>query len=148
MILVGALPILVSKESASECAGSVDITNVRSPALAARTAVAAATVVLPTPPLPVNRMTRIEPAYLAPLRRQRVARMARTAMTLMVACATMEATNVRRCSKTAARITPIVASPKNRIGSTCTNAKNEPDRSAAHTNRIRPRSPWNRNPRK
>jgi hypothetical protein len=40
----------------------VDITSVRWPALAARTAVAAAMVVLPTPPLPVNRMTRIEPA--------------------------------------------------------------------------------------
>src|SRR5438552_14892629 len=73
MIRVGALPILVSKESASECAGSVDITSVRLPAFAERTAVAAATVVLPTPPLPVKRMTRIRAAYLAALRRQRVA---------------------------------------------------------------------------
>ena len=46
------IPIRVSKESASEWAGSVDITSVRWPALAARTAVAAATVVLPTPPFP------------------------------------------------------------------------------------------------
>src|SRR5438552_3659204 len=95
MIRVGALPILVSKESASECAGSVDITSVRLPAFAERTAVAAATVVLPTPPLPVNRMTRIRAAYLAALRRQRVARMARTATTLMVACAAIAATSVQ-----------------------------------------------------
>src|SRR5262245_42065497 len=36
--------------------------SVRWPAAAARTAVAAATVVLPTPPLPVNRRTRIRPS--------------------------------------------------------------------------------------
>ena len=39
--------------SASECAGSVDITIVRRPAAAQRRAVAAATDVFPTPPLPV-----------------------------------------------------------------------------------------------
>ena len=47
-----------SNESASECAGSVLMTSVRCPAAAARTAVAAATVVLPTPPLPVNSRIR------------------------------------------------------------------------------------------
>src|SRR5262245_5960929 len=36
--------------------------SVRCPPAAARTAVAAATVVLPTPPLPVNRRTRIRPS--------------------------------------------------------------------------------------
>jgi hypothetical protein len=40
----------------------VDITNVRRPAAADRTAVAAAIVVFPTPPLPVNRRTRIRTA--------------------------------------------------------------------------------------
>src|SRR5256885_598032 len=53
-------------------------------------------------------------------------------MMLMVAYAAIDATSVRRCSNTDARIMPISASPKNRIGSTCTNAKNEPERSAAH----------------
>ncbi len=48
-----------SNESASECAGSVLMTSVRAPARAAFTAVAAATVVLPTPPFPVKRRTRI-----------------------------------------------------------------------------------------
>ena len=52
-------PISMSNESPSECAGSVLITTVRSPDRAARTAVAAATVVLPTPPFPVNSRTRI-----------------------------------------------------------------------------------------
>ncbi len=47
-----------SNESASECAGSVLMTSVRCPAAAERTAVAAATVVLPTPPLPVNSRMR------------------------------------------------------------------------------------------
>ena len=47
-----------SNASASEWAGSVEHTTVRSPASAARSAVAAATVVLPTPPLPVNRRIR------------------------------------------------------------------------------------------
>ena len=42
-----------SSDSASECAGSVDSTIVRCPAAAQRRAVAAATEVLPTPPLPV-----------------------------------------------------------------------------------------------
>ena len=40
-------------DSASECAGSVESTSVRAPAAAQRRAVAAATDVLPTPPLPV-----------------------------------------------------------------------------------------------
>src|SRR6478752_854818 len=48
-----------SNASDSECAGSVDTTIVRSPAAAARAAVAAATVVFPTPPLPVNNRMRI-----------------------------------------------------------------------------------------
>src|SRR6266511_1323383 len=51
----GAAPSSTSSESASEWAGSVDITSVRWPRLAA---LAAATVVLPTPPLPVNRRMR------------------------------------------------------------------------------------------
>jgi hypothetical protein len=51
-------PISISNESASECAGSVDMTRVRWPERAARNAVAAATVVFPTPPFPVNRSTR------------------------------------------------------------------------------------------
>ena len=52
---VGWSPSGTSNASASECAGSVEQTIVRSPDSAARTAVAAATVVLPTPPLPVKR---------------------------------------------------------------------------------------------
>src|SRR5437870_12690737 len=47
-----------SKASAREWAGSVDSTTVRRPASAQRRAVAAATVVLPTPPLPVNSRMR------------------------------------------------------------------------------------------
>ena len=45
-----------SSASASECAGSVHRTTVRRPAAAHRRAVAAATDVLPTPPLPVYRI--------------------------------------------------------------------------------------------
>ena len=45
--------------SASECAGSVESTRVRFPSRAASAAVPAASVVLPTPPLPVNSITRI-----------------------------------------------------------------------------------------
>src|SRR5919199_3765791 len=55
---VGSLPSSASNESAREWAGSVDITRVRCPSWAARAAVAAATVVLPTPPLPVNNRIR------------------------------------------------------------------------------------------
>ena len=44
--------------SASECAASVDSTRVRSPPAAASAAVPAATVDLPTPPLPVKRRMR------------------------------------------------------------------------------------------
>src|ERR1041385_7797129 len=47
-------PSSTSKASASEWAGSLEITIVRKPASDARSAVAAATVVLPTPPLPVK----------------------------------------------------------------------------------------------
>ena len=50
---VGSLPTSVSRDSASEPAGSVESTSVRAPAAAQRRAVAAATEVLPTPPLPV-----------------------------------------------------------------------------------------------
>ena len=50
---VGSAPRSCSKESERLCAGSVDSTTVRSPAAAQRRAVAAATLVLPTPPLPV-----------------------------------------------------------------------------------------------
>ena len=50
---VGTPPTSACSTSASECAGSVEITSVRAPAAAQRRAVAAATDVLPTPPLPV-----------------------------------------------------------------------------------------------
>ena len=50
---VGSLPSGASSESDRLWAGSVDSTTVRSPAAAQRRAVAAATLVLPTPPLPV-----------------------------------------------------------------------------------------------
>ncbi len=50
---VGAPPTSACSTSASECAGSVEITSVLSPWAAQRRAVAAATDVLPTPPLPV-----------------------------------------------------------------------------------------------
>ena len=56
---VTASPSGTSNASASECAGSVEQTSVRSPDSAARRAVAAATVVLPTPPLPVKRRMRM-----------------------------------------------------------------------------------------
>src|SRR5437867_2348071 len=55
----GSGPSFVSKLSANECARSVDSTTVRWPISAHRTAVAADTVVFPTPPLPVYSMTRI-----------------------------------------------------------------------------------------
>ena len=50
---VGPPPTGISSDSASECAGSVESTIVRAPAAAQARAVAAATEVLPTPPLPV-----------------------------------------------------------------------------------------------
>ena len=50
---VGSPPTGVSSDSASEWAGSVERTSVRAPAAAQRRAVAAATEVFPTPPLPV-----------------------------------------------------------------------------------------------
>ena len=43
----------LERESDRLCAGSVESTTVRRPAAAQRRAVAAATLVLPTPPLPV-----------------------------------------------------------------------------------------------
>src|ERR671930_1233794 len=55
-------PSSASKESPSEWAGSVERTIVRSPCRAHRSAVAAATDVLPTPPLPVKRMTLTMPS--------------------------------------------------------------------------------------
>ena len=56
---VGSGPSGRSRLSASECARSVLRTSVRCPSSAARTAVAAAIDVLPTPPLPVYTMMRI-----------------------------------------------------------------------------------------
>src|SRR4029450_2585700 len=50
-------PLSRSNESPSECAGSVLMISVRFPDPAARTAVAAATVVFPTPPFPVENRT-------------------------------------------------------------------------------------------
>src|SRR5205823_14258783 len=55
---VASVPSSTSNESPRECAGSVLMTTVRYPAAAHRTAVAAATDVLPTPPFPVNKTTR------------------------------------------------------------------------------------------
>jgi hypothetical protein len=52
-IAVGSAPTAACSDSASECAGSVERTSVRAPAAAQRRAVAAATDVFPTPPLPV-----------------------------------------------------------------------------------------------
>jgi hypothetical protein len=49
----GSGPSCVPSESERLCAGSVESTTVRSPAAAQRRAVAAATLVFPTPPLPV-----------------------------------------------------------------------------------------------
>ena len=57
-------PISSSNESPSEWAGSVrHHERALARTGAERTAVAAATVVLPTPPFPVNRRTRIASAY-------------------------------------------------------------------------------------
>src|SRR5674476_978496 len=53
----GELTRTTPRASPSEWAASVDMTNVLMPWRAACTAVAAAVVVLPTPPLPVKRMT-------------------------------------------------------------------------------------------
>ena len=50
---VGSPPTSSCSTSASECAGSVEITSVFRPSAAQRRAVAAATDVFPTPPLPV-----------------------------------------------------------------------------------------------
>src|SRR4051794_31086670 len=55
---VGSAPTGTPNASASECAASVERTSVRAPRRAASVAVPAAEVVLPTPPLPVNRMIR------------------------------------------------------------------------------------------
>src|SRR3954453_19074110 len=55
---VGWLPSSASSESDRLWAGSVDRTTVRKPAAAQRRAVAAATLVFPTPPLPVYRIVR------------------------------------------------------------------------------------------
>src|SRR4051812_10242496 len=54
---VGTGPSGWPNASPNECAGSVLITSVRNPASAQRSAVAAAVVVLPTPPLPVKSRT-------------------------------------------------------------------------------------------
>src|SRR5207237_4892612 len=56
---VGSGPSGRSRLSARECARSVLRTSVRCPSSAARTAVAAAMDVLPTPPFPVYTMMRI-----------------------------------------------------------------------------------------
>src|SRR5690242_19958512 len=57
----GSLPTVTPNASARECAASVESTSVRCPAAAASVAVPAATVDLPTPPLPVNRRIRTSP---------------------------------------------------------------------------------------
>ena len=57
---VGSEPRSASNASASECAGSVDSTSVRRPRSAHASAVAADTVVLPTPPLPVKSRMRLD----------------------------------------------------------------------------------------
>ncbi len=49
---VGVLPTVDWSASARLCAASVETTSVRLPSAAARTAVAAERLVLPTPPLP------------------------------------------------------------------------------------------------
>jgi hypothetical protein len=64
----GSVPSGTCSASASECAGSVDSTTVRSPAAAQRRAVAAATDVFPTPPLPVYRIVRGAMACADPTR--------------------------------------------------------------------------------
>src|SRR5262249_3424794 len=55
---LGSGPSVVSRLSARECARSVLSTTVRWPSSAQRSAVAAATEVLPTPPLPVKTRMR------------------------------------------------------------------------------------------
>ena len=55
-----------SRASPRLCAASVDMTRVRRPERAARTAVEAAVVVFPTPPLPVTRTTRAMAAVSPP----------------------------------------------------------------------------------
>ena len=55
---VGSPSSSADSDSDRLCAGSVEITSVRSPAAAQRRAVQAATDVLPTPPLPVYRIVR------------------------------------------------------------------------------------------
>jgi hypothetical protein len=52
-ISLGSGPTSASKASDKECAGSVLITSTLFPARAAFSAVAAATLVFPTPPFPV-----------------------------------------------------------------------------------------------
>src|SRR5688572_9734814 len=64
----GSGPSSTSNASASEWAGSVDSTIVRRPSSAHRSAVAAAVVVLPTPPLPVKSSTREDPVTAGPPR--------------------------------------------------------------------------------
>jgi hypothetical protein len=59
LILLGELPNWRLKLSPRLCAASVLMTNVLWPSSAARVAVAAAIVVLPTPPLPVKSITLI-----------------------------------------------------------------------------------------
>ena len=54
----GSAPSGTPNASASECSGSVETASTLSPREASRAAVAAATVVLPTPPLPVNSTIR------------------------------------------------------------------------------------------
>src|SRR4028119_1178576 len=57
-IFFGSGPMGASKASESECAGSVLITSTFFPLPAAFSAVAAATLVFPTPPFPVYRIVR------------------------------------------------------------------------------------------
>ena len=56
----GSPPSSASSASPRECAGSVETTSALRPDRASWAAVAAASVVLPTPPLPVNSTTRTE----------------------------------------------------------------------------------------
>src|SRR4051794_19477502 len=58
---LGSPPSCASSASPSECAGSVDTTSALRPDRASSAAVAAASVVFPTPPLPVNSTTRTVP---------------------------------------------------------------------------------------
>src|SRR4028119_314036 len=57
-IFFGSGPMGASKASESECAGSVLITSTFFTCRAAFSAVAAATLVFPTPPFPVYRIVR------------------------------------------------------------------------------------------